>query len=34
VPSVLGHRVIPSYEAQIDKINTRNLVAAIAANVI
>lgn len=34
VPSVLGHRVIPSYEAQIDKINTRNLVATIAANVI
>jgi MoxR-like ATPase len=34
VPSVLGHRVIPSYEAQIDKINTRNLVATIAAGVI
>lgn len=34
VPSVLGHRVIPSYEAQIDKLNTRNIVAAIAANVI
>lgn len=34
VPSVMGHRVIPSYEAQIDKINTRNLVATIAANVI
>jgi MoxR-like ATPase len=34
VPSVLGHRVIASYEAQIDKINTRNLVATIAANVI
>jgi MoxR-like ATPase len=34
VPSVLGHRVIPSYEAQIDKINTRNLVATIAASVI
>jgi len=34
VPSVLGHRVIPSYEAQIDKLNTRNMVAAIAANVI
>lgn len=34
VPSVLGHRVIPSYEAQIDKLNTRNLVATIAANVI
>ena len=34
VPSVLGHRVIPSYEAQIDKVNTRNLVATIAANVI
>lgn len=34
VPSVLGHRVIPSYEAQIDKINTRNLVTTIAANVI
>lgn len=34
VPSVLGHRVIPSYEAQIDKINTRNLVTTIAASVI
>jgi MoxR-like ATPase len=34
VPAVLGHRVIPSYEAQIDKLNTRNLVATIAANVI
>lgn len=34
VPSVLGHRVIPSYEAQIDKINTRHMVATIAANVI
>jgi MoxR-like ATPase len=34
VPSVLGHRVITSYEAQIDKLNTRNLVAAIAANVV
>ena len=34
VSSVMGHRVIPSYEAQIDKINTRNLVATIAANVI
>ena len=34
VPSVMGHRVIASYEAQIDKINTRNLVATIAANVI
>jgi MoxR-like ATPase len=34
VPSVLGHRVIPSYEAQIDKLNTRNLVATIAAGVI
>jgi MoxR-like ATPase len=34
VPGVLGHRVIPSYEAQIDKLNTRNLVATIAANVI
>lgn len=34
VPSVLGHRVIPSYEAQIDKLNTRNLVASIAASVI
>jgi MoxR-like ATPase len=34
VPSVLGHRVIPSYEAQIDKINTRKLVATIAASVI
>jgi MoxR-like ATPase len=34
VPSVLGHRVIPSYEAQIDKINTRNLVSTIATNVI
>jgi len=34
VPSVLGHRVIPSYEAQIDKINTRNLVATIAASVV
>ncbi|MGE3609378.1 MAG: AAA family ATPase [Bacteriovoracaceae bacterium] len=34
VPSVLGHRVIPSYEAQIDKLNTRHMVATIAANVI
>jgi MoxR-like ATPase len=34
VPSVLGHRVIASYEAQIDKLNTRHLVASIAANVI
>lgn len=34
IPSVLGHRVIASYEAQIDKINTRNLVATIAASVI
>lgn len=34
VPSVMGHRVIPSYEAQIDKINTRNMVTTIAANVI
>jgi MoxR-like ATPase len=34
VPSVMGHRVIASYEAQIDKFNTRNLVATIAANVI
>jgi hypothetical protein len=30
----MGHRVIASYEAQIDKINTRNLVTTIAANVI
>ncbi len=34
VPSVLGHRVIASYEAQIDKINTRNLVSIIATSVI
>lgn len=34
VSSVMGHRIIVSYEAQIDKINTRNLAAAIAANVI
>ena len=34
VPSILGHRVIASYEAQIDKLNTRNLVASIAASVI
>lgn len=34
VPSVLGHRVIPSYEAQIDKVNTRHLVTTIAASVI
>lgn len=34
IPSVLGHRVIPSYEAQIDKLNTRNMVTTIAANVI
>lgn len=34
VPSVMGHRVIASYEAQIDKLNTRNLVATIAANVV
>lgn len=34
VPGVLGHRVIASYEAQIDKLNTRHLVTSIAANVI
>lgn len=34
VPSVLGHRVIPSYEAQIDKINIRHLCATIAAGVV
>lgn len=34
VPGILGHRVIPSYEAQIDKLNTRNLVATIAASVV
>lgn len=34
VPSVLGHRIIPSYEAQIDKLNTRNMAVAIASNVI
>ncbi len=34
VPSVLGHRVIASYEAQIDKLNTKNLVVSIAASVI
>lgn len=34
VPSVMGHRIIPSYEAQIDKLNTRNLAAAIASNVV
>jgi MoxR-like ATPase len=34
VPSVLGHRVIPSYEAQIDKLNTKNMVATIAASVV
>jgi MoxR-like ATPase len=34
VPSVLGHRVIPTYEALIDKLNTRHLVTSIAANVI
>jgi MoxR-like ATPase len=34
VPAILGHRIIPSYEAQIDKLNTRNLAAAIAASVI
>lgn len=34
VPSVMGHRIIPSYEAQIDKLNTRNLAAAIAAHVV
>jgi MoxR-like ATPase len=34
VPAVLGHRVIVSYEAQIDKLNTRNMVATIAASVI
>ncbi len=34
IPAVLGHRVIPSYEAQIDKINTRHMVTTIAANVI
>ena len=34
VPSVLGHRIIPSYEAQIDKLNTRNIAAAIASSVI
>mgnify|MGYP006206384425 FL=1 len=34
VPSVLGHRIIPSYEAQIDKLNTRNIAASIASSVI
>lgn len=34
VPSVLGHRIIPSYEAQIDKLNTRNIAVAIASTVI
>lgn len=34
VPSVMGHRIIPSYEAQIDKLNTRHLASSIAANVI
>ncbi len=34
VPSVLGHRVIPSYEAQIDKLNIKNMVATIAASVV
>lgn len=34
VPAVLGHRIIPSYEAQIDKLNTRNIAAAIASSVI
>jgi MoxR-like ATPase len=34
VPSVLGHRVILSYEAQIDKMNTKNLVTAIASGAI
>lgn len=30
VPSVLGHRVIPSYEAMLDKVNTRQLVREVA----
>ena len=30
VPSVLGHRVIPSYEAVLDKVNVRQLVKEIA----
>ncbi len=34
VPSVMGHRIITSYEAQIDKVNARNLAASIAANVV
>ncbi len=34
VPAVLGHRIIPSYEAQIDKLNTRNIASAIASSVI
>jgi MoxR-like ATPase len=34
VPAVLGHRVLLSYEAQIDKINSRNLVTTIASGVI
>jgi MoxR-like ATPase len=34
VPNVLAHRVLVSYEAQIDKINPRNLVSAIASSVI
>jgi MoxR-like ATPase len=34
VPAVMGHRIIASYEAQIDKLSTRNLAATIAANVI
>lgn len=34
VPDVLGHRVILSYEAAIDKINVRNLVLKIANSVV
>ncbi|MBY0516204.1 MAG: AAA family ATPase [Bacteriovoracaceae bacterium] len=32
VPSVLAHRVIPSYEAVLDKVNMRSLVKEIAVN--
>lgn len=34
VPSVLGHRVLLTYEAQIDKMDVRQLVSSIASSVI
>jgi MoxR-like ATPase len=33
-PQVLGHRVLISYEAMIDKVNTRKIVSQIASQVV